>query len=83
MEKLDFQVPALAEHREDVGLHRRELVLDDADLVLASRRRDDQRRVLGVAAIGDHVLGQTPDRHDQQAADEHIEHPGGEQRDQQ
>ena len=33
------EVPALPQHGEDVGLHRREFVLDDADLVLALGRR--------------------------------------------
>ena len=35
------KVTALAQHREDIGLHGRQFVLHNADLVLATGRRDD------------------------------------------
>ena len=71
------EVALLAQRPLEVALHGGEMLLGDADLVAAAARDDDAGRVLRRLGEGDHVLGQTAHRPDEQAVEAEIEEAGG------
>ena len=52
----------LRQHRSQIELHRCQLALGGADLVLPPRRHDDARRTLGRLMERRHVGGEPPQR---------------------
>jgi hypothetical protein len=75
------QARLLLERRAQLGLHVRQLVLGDAQLVGAGRGRQRARQVLRVLSEGHHALGHAPHGAHQQPLQAQIDEGGGDQRD--